>query len=376
MKFFYLVILCFPLLTHSLGFHRDEEFVATIVPYACRSTGQSCNDERLVKRIITAYQNSEKHHLGNTLWQMFYDGKLKRIHDVFQSGDLQPATDVLRNPRKTDLFYGFENLCVSLLPSQLTEQLLVSSASLSLDCLVRFGEALGAIRLDNPETYEWKSLRYWVASEVLEKIESKLGITVDFPNPYPDEIGICTQNGIASYRAIHALYQAYRIKELVKDIPHPRVLEIGAGLGRTAYYCKLLGITDYTIIDIPMTALSSSYFLGRTLGEDQVVLLGENQDNSENKVKILTPDQFLSNMSQYDLIVNVDSLTEIDFNIIKIYLDKIQKISSMFLSINHEANQNTVFELLSPSLHVENFYRYPYWMRLGYTEELYLFNKH
>ncbi len=374
MKFFYLTLLCFPLLANTFWFHQAEDLVTTTIPYACRSPGEHCEDINLVSRIISAYKVAQKHHLGNTLWQMFYDQKLKSIHDIFQSENLKSATDILSNPHKTDLFYGFDNLAYSILPSQVTDEGLTATAAMCLDCLWRFGESIGAIRLDNPEGYGAPH-KQWIADEVFQTIESYLKISIHFPNPYTDEVGICTSHGIASYRAIQALYQAWRIKELVKDIPHPRVLEIGAGLGRTAYYCKLFGITDYTIIDIPMTALSSSYFLGRTLGEDQIVLLGESLEDSENKVKILTPDQLLNDVSQYDLIVNIDSLTEIDPNTIKTYLEKIQQISSMFLSINHEINQHTVFELLSSSPHLKKVHRYPYWMRLGYVEELYLFDE-
>jgi hypothetical protein len=372
MKIAYLIALCCPLIAHTFAFHRDEEIDTPTNPYAGCSVEQSCNDEKLVKRMLTAYQLAEKHHLTDSMWQVFYDQKLQAIHDVFQSGNLDQATQILRKPSQTDLFYGFDCLCLSILPLQLTYSGRISAARQALDCLLRCGEAMGAIRLDNPETHGALQKK-WTANEVLQTLETFLGTSIYFPNPYANEVGIYTDHGIASYRAVQALYQAYRIKELLKDIPHPRVLEIGAGLGRTAYYCKLLGITDYTIIDIPMTALSSSYFLGRILGEDQVVLLGENLDASENKVKILTPDQFLSDMSQYDLIVNADSLTEINFNTISAYLDKIQQISPMFLSINHETNQHTVFKLLSP--HVKTFYRYPYWMRLGYVEELYLFSE-
>lgn len=375
MKFLCFIVFCVPSLVSALSFHRDAEFIKDVPVYACRTVIHSCDDFNLVNRIIAAYQLAEKKHLGNSMWQMFYDQKLYNIHNVFQSGNFTQAASILRNPGQTELFYGIDNLCCSLLPQQRTYDGLVESASHSLDCLVRFGEAIGAIKLDNVEQHHAGFFRKWYANEVLSNIETKLGISINFPNIYADEIGIYTDRGVASYRAIQAIYQAYLIKELLKGIANPRVLEIGAGLGRTAYYCKQFGIEDYTIIDIPMTALASSYFLGRTLGEDQMILLGESLDNSENKIKILTPDQFLNDASHYDLIVNVDSLTEIDINTIKIYLNKIQEISPMFLSINHESNKYSVFELLSVSQNVEKLQRYPYWMRLGYVEELYTFDQ-
>jgi hypothetical protein len=369
-----LLMFCFSLEIHAL-FHRPEEFVQDVAIYACRTVAYPCDDANLVKRIIHAYQLAEKKHLGNSMWQMFYDQRFYAIHDVFQAGDFDLATDILRNPAQNELFYGIDNLAYSLLPGQLTYQGLVATATVSLDSLVRFGEAIGAIKLDNPEGHNAKNFNKRYANKIVPSLELKLGTPISFPNIYTDEVGIWTERGVASYRAIQALYQAHRIKELLKDLPNPRVLEIGAGLGRTAYYCKLLGIEDYTIIDIPMTALASSYFLGRTLGENQVCLLGENLNDSAHKVKILTPDQFLNSQCHYDLIVNVDSLTEMDINTIRAYLNKIEKSSSMFLSINHEGNSYSVFELLAPSSYVKTLSRQPYWMRSGYVEELYSFDK-
>lgn len=374
MKFLSFIALCIPSLASALSFHRDQEFIKNVPIYACRTVAQPYDDVKLVERIIAAYQLAEKRHLGDSMWQMFYDKKFFKIDTVFQAGNFNQAADILRNPGQTELFYGIDNLCSSILPIIITHQGLVNSASDSLDCLVRFGEAIGAIKLDNVEQHPSGFLRQWYADQVVNSIENKLGTPINFPNPYNDEVGIYTHRGTASYRAVQALYQAYLIRELVKDIPNPRVLEIGGGLGRTGYYCKQFGIEDYTIIDIPMTALASSYFLGRTLGEDQVVLLGESLDNSENKIKVLTPDQFLSDTTHYDLIVNIDSITEIETNTIQVYLKKIQEISPMFLSINHESNKYSVFELLSADENVKKFQRHPYWMRLGYVEELYTFH--
>jgi hypothetical protein len=375
MKFLTLMFFCLASIISAATFHREEEFVKNVPKYGCRTTTEPCEDANLVKRIISAYQLAEKNNLGDSMWQMFYDQKFYKIHDIFQSGNFTEATNILRTPGQSELFYGLENLCSSLLPQKFTQDLLDQAATDCLDCLVRFGEAIGAIKLENQEQHSKDFYRHWYANDILDKIETKLGISINFPNPYPDEIGIYTDHGIASYRAIQSLYQAYLIKELLKGIPHPRVLEIGAGLGRTAYYCKQFGIEDYTIIDIPTTILASSYFLGRTLGEDQVVLLGESLDNSENKIKILTPDNFLNDSSNYDLIINIDSITEFDPLTIKKYLNKIQQISPMFLSINHEWNKYSVYEILSVSQNVKKLQRHPYWIRLGYVEELYIFNE-
>jgi hypothetical protein len=82
----------------------------------------------------------------------------------------------------------------------------------------------------------------------------------------------------------------------------------------------------------------------------------------------LTP-AHLDSAPRYDLVVNVDSLTEVGRGVAEDYLRWIMKNSRRFWSVNHEANMFTVNELLKefPGATVE---RFPYWMRNGYAEEI------
>ena len=143
-----------------------------------------------------------------------------------------------------------------------------------------FAEAVGVLRVFYPETtpgYHYE--RYGEpgnADHILDEIEERSPRPIRFPNPYPGERGLLTATrGVASFRAIQALYQAWRLRELSRGQNDFRVLEIGAGLGRTAYFAQALGMSDYTIIDIPLTNAAQGYFLGRTLGPDNIVLFGE-----------------------------------------------------------------------------------------------------
>jgi hypothetical protein len=354
-------------------FRRIEEMDLNVPVFACRTIGYDSNDTQLIQRIVTSYQLAKKENLGNSMWQMFFDRRHKDIHNTFIAGQFDRCAHILRHPKDSDLFYGFDNLCVTFLPTHTKPSSLVDFGVSSLDLLVRFGEAIAAIKLDNPEMYGGHAKRKWNASTVLSTIESKLGKEVLFPNPYIDEIGIWTPHGVASTRAIWAFYQAYLIKEHLKGIDNPKVLEIGAGLGRTAYFARMFDIKDYTIIDIPISNLSQAYFLGKVLGDDQVSLLGE--AGEKNKIKILTPDQFLNDKDQYyDLIINVDSLTEMASETMQAYINKISQSTSLFISVNHEWNAHTVNDFAMKSQNLKSHERKPYWMRLGHIEEIYKFN--
>ncbi len=328
------------------------------------------DDLAIVKRVLSAYQlaASDREDRGDSLWQGIFDARHRDIHRIFKDGRLDAAARVLRDPACTDLFYGIDDLAKSLLPNLDGPSSAYHYAASCLDGLVRLAEAIAAIRLENPEGEPPQGP--WTANPIVDEIETVLGQELSIPNIYPKELGVLTKRGIVSYRVPQAIYQAWRIKELVKDRPHARVLEIGAGVGRTAYYARKFGIEDYAIIDLPMTVLASSYFLARTLGQDQVLLWGEKTEGSQNPVKILPPSEFLDNGDSYDLIINIDSLTEMDPVVARTYWRQIEKRTKMFLSINHEVNPFRVKDLIGESKGVLVVGRAPYWMRKGYVEEL------
>jgi putative sugar O-methyltransferase len=144
------------------------------------------------------------------------------------------------------------------------------------------------------------------------------------------------------------------------------VLEIGAGLGRTAYFAQQFGLRDYTIIDLPMTNVAQGYFLGRTLGQETVSLYLEDRPG----VRILPPSAFLEATDRYDLVVNVDSLTEMAPDTARAYCRAIKARAGTFLSINHEHNRFTVGDLCAELGMVADS-RTPYWLRRGYVDEVF-----
>jgi hypothetical protein len=348
-----------------------------LVAPAASACGQSQDDREIVERVVTAYRHSaaEICTSRDSCWSVFFDERHREIHRLFIEGKIESAAKILRNPGDSDLFFGFDGLCLSYQKERLSPRL-EEEARICLDGLVRLAEAIGARRLWNPETtYIFSNalrppLKAVEAETVVAEIERVLGIPLSAPNPFPGERGLLTSRGVVSYRVAPALYQAYRIRQLVHCLPSPRVVEIGAGLGRTAYYARKLGVLDYTIVDIPFTSLSQGYFLGRTLGADDVLLAGETTPDSSRRIKIMTPSAFVNDGSRYDLVLNVDSFTEVGREAAYRYWEHIKSRADVFISINHEGNPFTVREIVSAERHVASTERYPYWMRRGYVEEI------
>jgi putative sugar O-methyltransferase len=370
----------------SAQFMHRPSTAYTAVAAAARGYPQ--HDLALVERLISAYRHSAAEFEGfqDSMWRDFFNQHHQAAHRVFMEGRADLVAAILRDPGSSNLFYGFDNLTASI-----NEKIVLAQEEEEcdecMDHLIRLAEAIGAQRLDNPSAYIFRgdtptTLDTTSAETIIERIEHALGCTLSFPNPFALERGILTSRGIVSYGVIPALYQACRIKQLLKGIPHPRVLEIGAGLGRAAYYARQLGIRDYTIIDIPMTSISQGYFLGRVLGENAVLLAGEaillagnDLPEFESRIRILPPSHFLATREHYDLVLNADSFTELGASVAQGYWKQIESKADIFLSINHESNAYTVRQFIDSSPRIDTYDRHPYWVHKGYVEETVRFKR-
>ena len=232
---------------------------------------KSVEDKELINRIIAAYQRVNQADLGKSMWKFFFTTYHQPIHQALIDGNEKTVTKILRNPEISDLFYGFDLLTKSYQHVFRKKKAQKAYAKACLDGLVRFAESVGAVSMDNPESeLEYRSL--WKTEKVLAELD-KVCMPFSMPNPFTNEYGVGSSRGVISYRVPQALYQAWRIKQLLDGIQNPRVLEVGAGLGRTAFYVFELGIKDYTIVDLPITTVAQAYFLGRTLGEENIILM-------------------------------------------------------------------------------------------------------
>jgi hypothetical protein len=197
-------------------------------------------------------------------------------------------------------------------------------------------------------------------------VADRLGFPLSFPNPYENEFGLQVGGQVASVRAVFALYQSFRSLSLSRLFGCHSIMEIGAGLGRSAYYCWTAGVRSYRIIDLPLANVAQAYFLGRTLGPENIRLYGE--PSKSEAVEILPPR--LLTERKFDLVVNVDSMTEMDRQAAIDYLNYARDCAKVLLSSNHEVNHFRVCDLLTEVMPETPVLRYPSPMRDGYMEEI------
>ena len=330
------------------------------MPFGRTEASPKNDDVSLIARLVAAYRLAVRTPLGSldSLWLTMFSDLKREIHDALLTNDPTVIQGLLRDPSRSDLLYGFDNLAKSLLPAPADP---AAHASEIYSLLVHLSEAVGGRAARCPE-YPLKDPLPEI-DKLLAELDEAFGLRLDFPTPFPCEYGLNTSRGIVSYRAVHAIYQAWRVTQLGDTLPAPRVLEIGGGLGRTAYYAWQFGLRDYTLIDIPMTAVAQANFLGRVLGEKTIQLYGE---TGEGSVRILPPAMFLDQLDYYDVVLNVDSLTEMAPETARAYCTAIDSRAKMFLSINHEEGRFKARDVFAGRL----VYRAPYWLRRGYVEEL------
>jgi hypothetical protein len=334
----------------------DTPFGRTLAP-------PTVDDHDLVARIVSAYQasNASADRPSESFWDVGYAEQKRDIHEALLSNAIATVQTMLRDPQTTDLCFGFENLARSLPTGAAGAGF---SHKIYRDLLL-LAEAVGARRMWDPEIPHLTPPLPRV-DDLLALLDQAFGIDIVFPNPFPGEIGLATSRGVITDRAVQGLYQAWRILSFVKSDLGAHVVEIGAGLGRTAFYARLFGLRNYTIVDIPMTTVAQGYFLGRTLTPDGICLFGEKRPG----IRILPPSAFLDGKDRYDFVLNADSLTEMDRPTARLYCEAIRDRAATFLSINHEYNPFTAREVCN-DVGLRAASRTPYWMRAGYVEEVY-----
>ena len=354
---------------------------APAFPLAVSKTTTDPQDDGLVARTVSAYRQAyPAYQKTSSGWDVDIRQINADIHETLLNGSRSEVTKLLRNPAESTLFWGFDAVAKAppgaVEPHELVLRRLDPATPWTtlysvwiMDALRSLAEAVGATRVAYPEidrSTEAVADVVMSADPIVERISTALGFQVDFPNPFAGEVGVPSSHGIIGFRAVQAIYQAWRILGLSHGNPNARVLEIGAGLGRTAYYASRMGIRNYTTIDIPLTSTAQAYFLGRTLGYGAITLFGENGTG----VRIMPPSDFLDGDDRYDVVLNADSMTEMAAPAARAYCEAIKARADLFLSINHEFNPLTVRDLCA-SVGMTSIIRSPYWMRRGYVEEIF-----
>lgn len=242
--------------------------------------------------------------------------------------------------------------------------------------LIMLDHALGINGIKNPEGYRNGIYPHTSAdkssdTEILSNIEKAIGFKIHLPSFIGGLNETKTDYGIYSMRHLCYLWVAKRIIDMLPERTC-RIIEIGGGIGLLGYFLDKLGYYDYTVIDLAHQNAIQSYFLYKNLPERDIILSKETDDPYDDRykksIKILHTSDFKNApSSRYDIMINMDGLTEFSINTAKAYAHS--NCAPLFFSINHEVNFFRVIQIVPPIKKL--VYRNLFWLRKGYVEELY-----
>jgi len=280
--------------------------------------------------------------------------------------DIEINQDTLENMLWNKLTYGY-------------------ALTLSKNTIRNLAIAVGAIRIENPRYTEinqsFNNLNYpelkdesIFNEQALKMIEKAIGFKISLPSFIGNWTTCPTSYGMISDRHCYYLWILKRIIELCPD-KNSSIIEIGAGMGILGYYLDKVGYKDYTTIDLAHANAIQTYFLYKNLPERDIILSGDKNNpfdlKYKNSLKLLHASDF-KNIPQhrFDIMINNDGLTEMLIEDAEKYVNS--DCTPMLLSINHEINEFRVIDIFKPTKILK--YRYPFWLREGYVEELYVEN--
>jgi hypothetical protein len=165
------------------------------------------------------------------------------------------------------------------------------------------------------------------------------------------------------------------LSELIRDIDHPLVAELGAGYGKLAYF-TLRERNSFTFIDfdLPEVLCVAAYYLMNGYPQKRVLLYGEKDLVTvplQDYDLIFMPAYEISKLgsSTIDLFMNKNSLGEMSMAATEDFITHISRATKRyFFHMNHEINRNVYdnneygllgYEYPVPSDRFTLLFRYP-----------------
>lgn len=386
---------------NSKSFRNTEKLLAhplgAYVPHIeLHSAPAKENPDRIVaaERLLTAYHKavadeakSPLKKVEEDMWTGILRKELPELMAAIESRNAERLANFLMNFGSSYVWFGGVTTSTDGYTHRSRDPYQV--ALVYWGNLIRLAEYLGVLPVENPSSGQWDENLFADPVKVVAAIEEKIGISVFVPHGaiHTDGLNLSTEQsadrGLLHYRHINALYAALRLSVLADENRRNNVAdgamdggtavcEYGGGLGMTALYAQRLGLSDYTILDLPITCLLSGHYLLLTCGLDSVSLYGEEERADQIKIRPYYLCTELPDL-RFSITLNQDGLNEIGENLRNIYRNEIRRTTQrFFLSFNHEVFfPKTVAHLMKDDSAFHNIHRSPYWPREGYVEELF-----
>lgn len=331
------------------------------VPTWCCPVGDTTpEDVQIAERVLAAFRKAildEKPRGEKDLWSNVLENGHADFHAI--SDDAAKVAEYLNDVNRRGLGVGVASSTLSEYEAISKDPRLENEFGVLIkDVMVSFAEAVGAVPYNVHENL------YLDEDEVLEKIELKVGNI----EPSDAEGGVYKAEIGGRLWGARDFWSAHIAKKVADK---GRIAEIGAGMGKVAWYALQFGAKEYSIYDLPIINVLQAWFLIKSGAK--VVLYGEEGEG----VKVLPYWKFRE--GSFDLTLNVDSFPEMHESIVADYLEAIKGNSRELLSINRENGDSTkvhshcsVSEVAERVGGLRRVSRSPFWIYKNYIEELYI----
>jgi len=372
---------------HNLIFFHDTALNNKSFECGFKKDIASENERQIIKRIFyfwEAMKHSSKELCikeNDDIWKTIKNNHHSKLISVLENSEIDQAEEFFLNICKTEAIMGF--MCHFQYNELINdEQKLRYEAIQTLDILCRLAEAFGVLPLECPEQGYWGRNINCDINKIIVDLEAVLDSEIQSPKAGGGTFGLKTIRGIISRKDCIAIYQAFRLAKILDNAFFESIAEIGGGTGTLAFHLYKRGFRNLKLYDLPQVAALQSYYLIKSLPNAKIRLFGEKNQNEDDSITILPYWDFSnSEKNSYKLVLNSDSFPEIEKEIVTQYLMDIKKNSDLFLSFNQESSafmwekeqgtQHIIKDLITEVGGFNRKYRFPFWMRRGYVEELY-----
>jgi hypothetical protein len=375
-----------PLINHILA--RRPWLAATPLDFGVTQAAEndSSSDEAIGNRLIAAYRaatsEAPRAERGHDMWTLIARDWYGDLHALIADGDPLRLTAYLkelpRQPAGQGYFQGraaFDRLVEH--PDDQNDR-----ALWLMDHLVGLAEAVGLVDVRCPEQGGWSDFQALSAGPLRDAIEHEIGLPVGMPPIFSGLFALESRSRPIHLRSVMAAYAIWTLRHAMVSLAGkaPRelhVAEIGAGIGFTAFAAHHAGIGRYAIYDLPDVNVAQGYFLLKALPHAAIRLSGET--NPDATIAVLHGASFHDTaQAACDLVLNIDSLPEIDPIEAQRYLATAATRAPWLLSINQESRamqtadtrQSRVRDLVARAGGFRMIQRSPNWVRAGYVDEI------
>jgi len=370
-------------LQHRVGSRRAPTTTHLVVP----EKEATDEDVAIAQRLLNAFR-AAKESGGEAagmervdLWTAIYQEQ-GRFASILDRGDPAELAPYLCNASRYDATHGIVQGDKEYERIRRDASYRRYVALMARDKIVSLAEALGVLAIENPEQGAFGESIRRDPGELVDQIADRIGIDITPPDIDGGLLKLDTGRGLFGERDANAIYTAHLLASFLNAQARPDVCEIGGGSGRVAYWSNRLGLTSYTIVDLPHVNVVQGYYLLKALPADRVTLFAESAEGRAGKGIRILPNHAISSLDgdHFDLVLNQDSFPEMNAATVVDYLSWIKTSRHrQLMSINHESRPPYGHRLVHVSVpeavaSVGGFnlcQRFPFWLRKGYAVELY-----